>query len=236
LISETIPGVGPYISSTFNGGETWTIRSESAKGIGLGYALFRSAGEPVLMQADGATSTFLSLDPNVSRDLRTANHPSIHTIAVANVGTRYWVAGSRSDLTEVANDIPTIMSLASDGTWTEQLIRARGIAELRSIHFANSNDGLVGGVALGDKSAPLIFYTHDGGSQWKEGRLPDELNGMQASGVLCASNSDAWMAANDTTGAGMALLLSEDGGATWTRSPTGVDSVGHVYALGRSAD
>lgn len=95
--------------------------------------------------------------------------------------------------------------------WDGTSFNGQGAAEIRSIHFADQNNGWAVGVELW-AGAALILHTADGGNSW-ESQLLDNYSSLHD--VYFADTLTGW-----TVGEGGTILHTIDGGLTWEQQPT----------------
>ena len=171
--------------------------------------------------------------------------------------THGWAVGSTYD--ESTSTTEAVVLVTSDGgdTWTQQSTSVDAYS-LTGVSFADVTHGWAVGFSLDSNyvSSPMILATSDGGAHWAAQSVPALAGSTTALGDVTAvrfiDSQNGWAMATPARIAGpargyalasvSALLVTHDGGVTWTQDGDawtttqliGLDASrnGHAWAVG----
>jgi photosystem II stability/assembly factor-like uncharacterized protein len=233
-------GGNPALRRTTDGGATWTpacVPSAAATGPGAfrgitfaadgihGWVVGGTATEPVAVRTvDGGQHWLLStLPPGITGTL--------NGVAFADV-RHGWAVGHLTG-TGPANAAGGVMLATGDGgaTWTSQPLPA-DVGRLNRVAVVDADHAWAVGVAL--NGAPLIVATSDRGATWVRQTIPDGI-ARDLRDIAFSDGRHGWAVGssvttpppNDISGIGV-VLVTDDGGLTWTLQAT---TAGSLWSL-----
>ena len=231
ILSETLAGVGPYLTVTRDGGKSWQLSRPKSLTVGSNLGLVRSGDAMALLESDGEGTRLTPLDSSMSSESG-PEAAYFRAVSAAAVGNRVWVAGATALAADSLNDRPTIAFRGgSDAGWTMQNIDTTTSVELMSVSFSSQSDGVVGGFSLSDPSRPVIWATSDGGVTWRPGKFTETPIATRIVKALSVDGSLAWCVGLVDDAPGVELLSTHDGGASWNRDVSAIDAIGQIVDL-----
>lgn len=223
--SEPHPGT-PVVLESDDGGATW--RFVPAPAIRAGSALIGTTGGYDAVSCHGPICVAVG-----------DTLPAVGLVAESRDAGRTWTTlglsrgGAFAAVTcaasagclvagTTANGAPTLALRATDGSWSTPYVGSG--TEWSALSCPTSSDCVAAGASGPVPVGVAVMVTHDGGADWLTGHLPSGLTGMTA--LSCPTTAHCVALANVTPGrqltqdgnvAVTAVLVSEDGGVTWSR-------------------
>ena len=165
--------------------------------------------------------------------------------AWAASGDRGWISGlfePNEGVPKVAGRLGIVTAIG-DSTWEEQPLPSCPGCFIARVEFTPNGRGVACGhradAAQCDRQ-PLCLFARDGGTTWRESRMPNKLRGLRITtlalsddGEGAIATADARDCVDDATPTGV-LLESTDGGATWNVGTSPVEGGFRATALTRS--
>ncbi len=226
----------PTGPATGSAGEPLWLQSVQMSTASTGWALYypanpgaTSASPPLRLArtTDGARA-WTDVTPPAARQLLAS--PSTTEALYTVSGTRAYLAVNAGK--QIASTVgPTDVFATDNGgrTWTESPpVIAPGYAS--ALNFADRDHGwlLISEGAAMDKNPVQVYRTTDGGAHWSlTAQSPPWLSkstaGLPATcdkrAITFASTAAGWLTSTCTVGLSGELLVSRDGGVTWTPQP-----------------
>ncbi len=235
LVGSDASGVGPFISATSDGGEHWTAFTANTLSLAIGQSISVRSGNPEIIRATGAGTSVVAAQSLGADAKNQIGEALFQGNAVTVADGAMWIAGASSVSQDEARVRAAIYRRSSDGSSTAQDLKLEGAVQLTSIHMRDATAGVAGGVRVGDNLRPVCLYTDDGGQEWRESTLPDDLTGFVVRGVARGSGGKGWSVGHSHSPdvRGSVILESSDGGGTWVRVQGPDDENGRLYAIAR---
>jgi len=220
--SACLVGGEATMLGTTTGGSAWSVQPVPS---GVGITSSVSCGSTTTCAAVGAGSLLRSTNSGSSWTVEPLPNASWSLSAVS------CVSASRCVAVGSGNGVPASLVTADGGTsWTSSTIGSGSFAGA-SVSCASAADCVVVGIVIDEASSPpfkpAAFTTSNGGASWKASSVPNSAGVGLLESVSCPTTSQCVAVGPSvgatTPGTESLVLVSSDGGATWSSAPAPPD-------------